>query len=55
VSDAAAHDEPVEALVVVPVDEAVRLAKPWTADATTGIEEVSDEEWDAFVAALERR
>jgi hypothetical protein len=54
-SDAATHDEAGEGLIVVPLDEALRLAKPWTPDSTTGIEDVTDEEWAAFIAALEER
>lgn len=54
-SDAATHDEASEGLIVVPLDEALRLAKPWTPDSTTGIEDVTDEEWDAFIAVLEQR
>jgi hypothetical protein len=37
------------------LEEAVRQATPWTADATTGIEDVTDEEWDAFMKALATR
>ena len=40
-SDPVAHDGAPQGLVVVPLDEAIRLAKPW--------------KWDAFVAALEAR
>jgi len=54
-SDAATHDGASDGLIVVPLDEALRLAKPWTPDSTTGIEDVTDEEWDAFITALERR
>ena len=54
-SGAAAHDEASGGLVVVPLDEALRLAKPWTPDSRTGIEDVTDEERDAFIAALEQR
>jgi hypothetical protein len=54
-SDAAGQDEAGDGLIVVPLDEALRLAKPWTPDSTTGIEDVTDEERDAFVTALEQR
>lgn len=54
-SDAATHDDTADGLTVVPLDEALRLAKPWTPDSTTGIEDVTDEEWDAFITALEQR
>ena len=54
-SDSATHDGASDGLIVVPLDEALRLAKPWTPDSTTGIEDVTDEEWDAFITALERR
>jgi len=54
-SDAATHDEASDGLIVVPLDEALRLAKPWTPNSTTGIEDVTDEEWDAFITALEQR
>ena len=50
-----ARDEARDGLIVVPLDEALRLATPWTPDSTTGIEDVTDEEWDAFIAALEQR
>lgn len=54
-SDAAPHTEADEGLIVVPLDEALRLAKPWVPDRATGIEDVTDEEWDAFITALEAR
>ncbi len=54
-SDAAARDDAGDGLTVVPLDVGIRIAKPWTLDPTTGIENVSDEEWDAFVTALEKR
>ncbi|MFN3257552.1 MAG: hypothetical protein ACE37B_17845 [Ilumatobacter sp.] len=54
-SDTAKHDGAGEDLIVVPLDEALRLAKPWAPDPTTGIEDVTDEEWDAFITALEQR
>ena len=54
-SGAATRDEARDGFIVVPLDEALRLAKPWTPDSTTGIEDVTDEEWDAFITALEQR
>lgn len=54
-SDAAAHDGAHDGLVVVPMDEAMRLAKPWNWDEPSALAGISDEEWDAFVAALESR
>ena len=54
-SGAATRDEARDGFIVVPLDEALRLAKPWTPDSTTGIEDVTDEKWDAFITALEQR
>jgi hypothetical protein len=54
-SDAANSVDRPDGLVVLPLEEAVRQATPWTADATTGIEDVTDEEWDAFMKALATR
>lgn len=54
-SDAVTHDDAGDGLTVVPLDVGMRIAKPWTLDRTTGIEDVSDEEWDAFIEALKNR
>jgi len=54
-SDPATHDGSAEGLVVVPLDEAIRLAKPWQWDEPSALEGIDDAEWDAFIAALETR
>ena len=54
-SDPVAHDGAPQGLVVVPLDEAIRLAKPWKWDEPSALEGIGDDEWDAFVAALEAR
>jgi hypothetical protein len=54
-SDAARHNETGEGLIVAPLDEAIRLAKPWNWDEPSGLEDITDAEWDAFIAALESR
>jgi len=54
-SDPVAHDGAPQGLVVVPLDEAIRLAKPWQWDEPSALEGIGDDEWDAFVAALEAR
>lgn len=54
-SDAVTHDGVPEGLVVVPLAEAIRLAKPWKWDEPSALAGIEDAEWDAFVAALEAR
>jgi len=54
-SGAARHNETGEDLIVAPLDEAIRLAKPWNWDEPSGLEDITDAEWDAFIAALESR
>ncbi len=54
-SDAARHNETGEGLIVAPLAEAIRLAKPWNWDEPSGLEDITDAEWDAFIAALESR
>lgn len=54
-SDPVAHDGAPQGLVVVPLDEAIRLAKPWKWDEPSALEGIGGDEWDAFVAALEAR
>ncbi len=54
-SDTAHHDEQAESLAVVTVEEAMRTAKPWTWDEPSALEDITHEEWDAFIRALESR
>jgi hypothetical protein len=51
----AAHDDQVPGLTVAPIDEALRLARPWPWDEPSALEGITDEEWDAFIRALETR
>ena len=51
-SDAAAHDADPTRVKVVPIDEALRLAKPLPPPGEIGIDDLTDDEWDAFVQAL---
>lgn len=53
--DKARHNETGEGLTVVPLDEAIRSAKPWNWDEPSGLEDITGAEWDAFIAALESR
>jgi hypothetical protein len=39
-SDAARHNETGEGLIVAPLDEAIRLAKPWNWDEPSGLEDI---------------
>ena len=54
-SDEARPNETREGLIVAPLDEAIRSAKPWKWDEPSGLEDITDAEWDAFIAALESR
>lgn len=51
-SDAAANDADPAHVKVVPIDEALRLAKPLPPPGEIGIDDLTDDEWDAFVRAL---
>jgi hypothetical protein len=52
-SDAVAHDEDQADLIVVGPKDAIRLERPLPPFGEMGIEGLTDEESDAFIAALE--
>lgn len=52
-SDAAAHDDDQSVLIVVGPKDAIRRARPLPPFGQMGIEDLTDEESDAFIAALE--
>ena len=54
-SDEARHIGRREGFIVAPLDKAIRSAKPWKWDEPSGLEDITDAEWDAFIAALESR
>lgn len=54
-SDAATDNNGSDGLVVAPLEEAIRLAKPWKWDDPSALEGLGDDEWDAFISALEAR
>ena len=41
-----------ERIKVVPIDEALRMAKPLPPPGEINIEGLTDDEWDAFIRAL---
>jgi len=41
-----------ERIKVLPIDEALRMAKPLPPPGEIDIEGLTDEEWDAFIRAL---
>ena len=51
-SDAATSHDDGDDLVMVPIDEAIRIARPWEPVGGTGLEDVTDDEWDAFIESL---
>ena len=52
-SDVAAHDGENSELIVVCPEDAIRLARPLPPFGEMAIEGLTDEESDAFIAALE--
>lgn len=54
-SDTARGNRTSEGLIVVPLDEAIRLARPWKWDEPSSLKDITDAEWNAFIAALESR
>jgi hypothetical protein len=53
-SDAASSHDDGDDLVMVPIDEAIRIARPWEPLGGTGLEDVTDDEWDAFIESLSK-
>lgn len=51
--DAAAHDDDQSELIVVGRQDAIRLARPLPPFGEMGIEDLTDDESDAFISALE--
>ncbi len=51
-TDAARDGDRPNGLTVVPIDEAIRLAKPLPSAEELAIEGLTDDEWDAFMRAL---
>lgn len=54
-SDAAAQDEEQTKLIVVGPKDALRMARPLPPDDVMRIDDLTREESDAFIAALESR
>lgn len=54
-SDAATHDREPSKLIVVGPKDALRLARPLPPDKVMQIGDLTKEESDAFIAALESR
>jgi len=50
-----ARDASMHELRFLPLDEAIRSAVPWDWDAPSNLVGISDDEWNAFIAALESR
>lgn len=48
----ARHEQDAGRLTVLPPDEALRAARQLPGDAEMAIEDLTDEEWSAFVEAI---
>ena len=51
-ADTASDGDRSTGLTVVPIDEAIRLAQPLPTAEELAIEGLTDDEWDAFMRAL---